>query len=435
MPRRRLLVLALLALAVGLAGCAELDEADTERLFEQEEGPVVDEAPPPPAVDGQANLTVHVVDVGQGDGIVVHLPAYTVVYDTGRWHGDSQEAVREHLRAEGADPDALVVSHPDADHAGGCELLLETFTFQAIYHPGVDKDTQTWRDCRQAMDAEEPPVSTDADLETGQTLAWSSAARVRVLHVDADVEDANAASLVLEIAYGEASLALTGDAPCEVERRIVDRGLVGDLDVVQVGHHGSSTSTCTPWLEATQPRVGVISVGATNNYGHPHEAVLDRLADHGVEVYRTDHHGTVELTTDGTRWDVRTEHEASREPSAGNESQPAAANASLVIGHVRYDAPGNDNENLTEEWVELVNEGEGAVDLGGWTLADRAEHTYRVPSGFTLAANASVQIHTGTGEDTDEHLYWGRSQAVWNNDGDRIALRDAAGRLVAEDSY
>lgn len=438
MRAHRLLVLALLAGFATLAGCVDLDAGDAERLFEQDEGPLeTEDEPPAPAVDDGTNLTIHVVDVGQGDGIVVHLPDHTAVYDTGGWHDDSETAVRDHLQAEGADPDALVVSHPDADHAGGCALLLETFTFDAIYHPGIAKDTQTWRDCEQAMREEGAPVYTDADLAIGQQLAWSTHARIEILHVDADAEDANAGSLAMQIRYGEAALALTGDATCEAEQGIVDRGIVGDLDVVQVAHHGSATSTCEPWLDATDPEVGVISVGAGNTYGHPHDEVLDRLAAHGVDVYRTDTHGTVELTTDGTSWDVRTqtgadvlEHDA--EPR--NEATPT--NTSPVqIAHVRYDAEGDDNGNLTDEWVEIANEGTDAVEIGGWTLADEANHTYTVPESFTLEANASVQVHTGSGQDDAEHLYWGRSQAVWNNDGDTATLRDAEGALVDEESY
>jgi competence protein ComEC len=427
-----------IGLLVLVAGCAQLAE-DRERLLDQGGDVVADDPVREPGEVPQpadANLTVHFVDVGQGDGVVVHLPDYTAVYDTGRWHGDSAEAVRDHLRAEDADPDALAISHPDADHAGGCDVVLQAFAIEAIYHPGLSKDTQTWRDCRQAMQAEGAPVYTDADLDLGQALAWSTHAQIRVLHVDAEARDANAGSLALSLAYGNVTLALTGDMTCEAEDRVLAADAVDDVTVTQVAHHGSATSTCQPWLEATQPEVGVIGVGADNRYGHPHDEVLDRLTAHGVTVYRTDDHGTVEVTTDGEAWDVRTEHgEAAfdHEPDA-SEEQPANATG-VAIDEVRYDPPGDDNEDLNGERVELANTGNATVDVGGWTLADDADHVYTVPANTTLAPDDNVTVHTGQGEDTRDALYWGRSQAVWNNAGDTAVLHDASGSLVDEHTW
>lgn len=262
------------------------------------------------------NLTVHVVDVGQGDGIVLHLPNHTIVYDTGRWHGDSETAVRDHLLAEEADPDALVVSHPDADHAGGCEGLLDAFEVEHLYHPGLEKDTQTWQACEAAMRAEGAPIRTGEDLEIGQALPGLEEAGLQLLHVDASrTDDPNEGSIVLEVTHGSFEMVLTGDIGCDTEDALVHRGLVGDVDVVQVAHHGSSYSTCHPWLEATDPEAGVLSVG-DNDYGHPAEDTLDRLAAHGAEVFRTDVHGTIAVTTNGTAWSI-----ASAEgPGAGGEA-------------------------------------------------------------------------------------------------------------------
>jgi competence protein ComEC len=430
-PGRCVLFL-VLAASVLLSGCASFDAEDAERLFDQGGDVVPDEPDEPPSVPepAEANLTVHVVDVGQGDGIVVHLPDHTAVYDTGRWHGDSSTAVRDHLRAEDADPSSLTISHPDADHAGGCDVVLDAFAVEAIYHPGQAKDTQTWQDCEQAMQDEGAPVRTDAELDLGDPLPWSTHADVRVWHLDATAEDANAGSLVLGLTYGNVTIALTGDATCEAEREMIEEDVVHDVDVAQIAHHGSATSTCRSWLDATEPEAGVVSVGADNTYGHPHEEVLDRLADHGVTVYRTDHHGTVAITTDGTTWDVRTQ--AGPEPT---DPEPPANATGVAIEHVRSDPPGNDNENLTEEWVAIANHGNGTVDLAGWTLGDEAGHTYTFPEDAELASAANLTVHTGEGEDSVEELYWGRSQAVWNNGGDRATLRDAAGGLVDEHAY
>lgn len=105
------------------------------------------------------------------------------------------------------------------------------------------------------------------------------------------------------------------------------------------------------------------------------------------------------------------------------------AEAELVIDEVRYDAPGNDNENLNEEWVRISNAGEGLVDMTGWGIKDEsASHRYWFPSGFVLAPGEDVTVYTGCGDDFDKDLYWCQTgSAVWNNDGDTAFLTDPNG--------
>ncbi|HVW32937.1 MAG TPA: lamin tail domain-containing protein [Acidimicrobiia bacterium] len=107
--------------------------------------------------------------------------------------------------------------------------------------------------------------------------------------------------------------------------------------------------------------------------------------------------------------------------------------AGIGFGRMQCDAPGtpDDAHNINDEWVELVNSTAAAADLGRWTVADDAANTYTVPAGFTLGAQATVRLHSGGGTDTGSDLYWGRSQHVWNNDGDTAHLRDAGGTPVA----
>ncbi|WP_424008750.1 lamin tail domain-containing protein [Haloferax denitrificans] len=99
------------------------------------------------------------------------------------------------------------------------------------------------------------------------------------------------------------------------------------------------------------------------------------------------------------------------------------------------DAPGNDNDNLNEEYVTLRNDGDATVDLSGWTVSDAAGATYTFAEGTDLAPGASLTLHTGSGTDTDEDVYWGRGGAVWNNGGDTVTIRDAAGDEVLAYTY
>ena len=109
----------------------------------------------------------------------------------------------------------------------------------------------------------------------------------------------------------------------------------------------------------------------------------------------------------------------------------------IKVGHIEYDAPGNDNENLNGEWVELVNPGPGSVIMIGWVLKDEsASHRFNFPNGFTLAAGANVKVFTGCGTNTATDLYWCKSgSAVWNNNGDTAFILDPNGNVIDSKSY
>ena len=113
-----------------------------------------------------------------------------------------------------------------------------------------------------------------------------------------------------------------------------------------------------------------------------------------------------------------------------------AGSADIGIGHIEYDAPGNDHENLNGEWVEVTNNGTVAQAMGGWVLKDEsASHRYRFPSSFTLGPGTSVRVFTGCGPDSATELHWCNGGAVWNNDGDTAFVLDPNGNIVAQKSY
>jgi micrococcal nuclease len=114
-----------------------------------------------------------------------------------------------------------------------------------------------------------------------------------------------------------------------------------------------------------------------------------------------------------------------------------ASEAALIIVDVFFDAPGDDNQNLNEEWVEIGNEGASAVDLTGWGIKDEsATHRYEFPASFTLAPGESVTVRTGCGVDFGTELFWcSVGSAVWNNSGDTVFLLDPSGNTHDSLSY
>lgn len=126
----------------------------------------------------------------------------------------------------------------------------------------------------------------------------------------------------------------------------------------------------------------------------------------------------------------------SNETATGTTTPTRTASESgLVVTEIHADAEGTENENLNDEYVVFENRGEASLDLSGWTVSDAAGHTYTFPDGATLAAGATVTLHTGSGSDSSTDRYWGRTSAVWNNGGDTVTVRYANGSVVLERSY
>lgn len=422
----------ILAATLLLAGCTApvSDPSRPEPL----DGPSPADEPPsdgtvnPPA--GTANLTVEVLDVGQGDATVLHAGEDTLLVDAGNWNQASRQAVLDHLAADGlTELDGLVLTHPDADHAGGCADVLERYPVRLVVHPGSSKDTRTWQRCEDAIDAEGTTVWTDRTLDPGDRLDVLGEVGIQLLWIDAQASDVNDGSIVLRVSTGSTDTLLTGDASCEIEETILSLGLPVEAELLKVGHHGSRSSTCDPWLDAVDPTYATISAGADNPYGHPHQAVLDRLAAHGVQTATTAEHGSIVYTTNGTAWTTLSNGTAD-EPDGPSGDPP-----SVRLAEVHASAPGDDHENPNGEWIDLASDANATVTLDGWRLTDEGGHGYAFPAGTELAPNATLRVYTGSGEDNGTALYWGRSSAVWNNAGDTARLYDGHDRLVDELSY
>ena len=382
------------------------------------------------------------VDVGQGAGIVIQFPDGVTVVDAGNRATASRDALLGYLNSQGVTTiQNLIISNPDADHAASCNEIFQGYVVRNLYHQGSQKDTDTWRECLDAAQAESGvTVHTDADLNPGDYLALSANAAARLLSINANAGSINAGSIAFRVDYGDFSFLLPGDIECAVEDQIIAGPLDLDVDVLQAGHHGSKTSTCTPWLQATTPEAVVIPVG-TNSYGHPTQEVLDRVAAAGSKLYRTDLNGTITFTSSGQGYQVSVQKSPaptpapSPTPSPSPSPTPPPSGGSLEISHIEYDPPGDDQgANLANEYVEIHNGGSASVSFSGYTLKDAAVASYSFPSSFSLAAGASVKVHTGSGTNSATDLYWGRGSAVWNNDHDTATLL-ASGSVVAEKSY
>ena len=252
------------------------------------------DAPPP------TGLRITFLDVGQGDAVLVQVPEGAVLVDQGPPEG---KAARQ-LRALGIGRLALLVlTHPQRDHVGGAEDVLEAVRVDRVLDPRLHATSPDHAAAIHAARVRRVPVET---ARAGATYRLG-ALRLRVLWPDSPGlpgQDPNERAVVLLLSYGEIDALLTADA----ESHVVEPLRPPRVEILKVAHHGSADAALPTLLRSIQPEVAVISVGAGNDYGHPAASTLAALeADVGLEVFRTDEDGRVRVESDGARLEIRTD--------------------------------------------------------------------------------------------------------------------------------
>lgn len=256
---------------------------------------------PAPLPNG-SYLQIHYIDVGQADAALIICDGETMLIDGG--NKEDSSLLYTYLKKNNITHLNYVVgTHAHEDHIGGIPGALRYATADTVFCPVTSYDSKAFRDFVKSVTEQELSISVP---QTGNTFMLG-AATVEILHCDPAGEEPNNTGIVLRISYGETSFLFTGDAEREVEEYILDSGTDVQSTVLKVGHHGSETSTSYRFLYEVQPKYAVISVGADNSYGHPHDAVTSRLRDADVEVYRTDLQGDIICTSDGKTVTFRTE--------------------------------------------------------------------------------------------------------------------------------
>jgi competence protein ComEC len=249
-----------------------------------------------------SKLTVSFLDVGQGDGTLIETPAGVQVLVDGGSYGSVDRSLSRMLPFYDRSLDVVIATHADSDHIGGLVSVLADYDVGRIIIPSRPSKSAAYTAFRRAVEEEVADGAVVQIVSRGDVIVLEDEAYLRILFPLADYvpEDSNATSLVFSLVYGETSWLLTGDSPQVIERLLARQfGAQMDIDVLQVGHHGSDTSSAATFLAATSPAFAVISAGVDNPYGHPTDEVLGRLVSIGAEVLCTCEDGTVTLTSDG----------------------------------------------------------------------------------------------------------------------------------------
>lgn len=242
----------------------------------------------PPGTQSIAeNAEVVFIDVGQGDAELIRTSdGRNILIDAGP-PGAEDDLLSDLSNRSITVLDALIISHPDADHLGGAEEVLQALEVRSVYHPGLARNTTSYRSFIAAALAEGCPIYTSGDVDAGDYLDLSVTEDFRVLSINASA-DVNDASIVIRMTAQSRSFLFTGDIGIEVENTLRSTYLEElDVDVLKVAHHGSAYSSSAAFLNAVTPLIAVIEVGQ-NTYGHPTDEALARLSAAHAVILRTD---------------------------------------------------------------------------------------------------------------------------------------------------
>ncbi|HOP75685.1 MAG TPA: ComEC/Rec2 family competence protein [Bacillota bacterium] len=247
-------------------------------------------------------LSVHFLDVGQADCILITAPnGKTMMIDAGN-NGDA-DVILDYLRSLDVDTiDVMVGTHPHEDHIGGMDAVIQAMNVDRIVMPKVSTNTKTFYDVLKAVRDKGLKVNT---AKAGMSIPLDPDLQIQILSPKRErYESLNDYSVVIRLTYRQVSFMLMGDLETLGETELLESNDQLQADILKVGHHGSSSSTSARFLKAVAPQYGVISVGAGNRYGHPNPKVLERL-EKVCQVLRTDRDGHIIIETDGENIAVR----------------------------------------------------------------------------------------------------------------------------------
>ena len=247
-------------------------------------------------------LTVAVLDVGQGDAIFIESPTGTQLLVDGGPPRKVIGKLSKLMSPLDRRIDAIVITNPDQDHIGGFTDILKKYKVDQVFEPGTANDSTTYKNLQ--LEIENKNIQNIL-AKSGMRLDIGGGAYIDILFPDRDVSDwsTNDGSIVARLTYGETSVMLTGDSTAKTEEFLL-KGVsasVVDSDILKVGHHGSRTSTTEEFVKAVSPEYALISLGSDNKYGHPHKDTLQTLAELGVKVFRTDLDGSIIMKSNGEK--------------------------------------------------------------------------------------------------------------------------------------
>ena len=278
-------------------------------------------------VESKGQLIISMLDIGQGDAVLIQTGAKNILIDTGddKYYEDGKKGkentqlLTELQKLKIDHIDTLVMTHAHADHIGKADKVIAQYGVKELVYNGIPSTSKYFINALKAAKAngtQQVKVKAGDVLDFGNGVSFEIVSPSQSL-IDEDTAaikakkkvDVNNESVVGRLTFGNFAMLFTGDAEGPVEKDIVaSYGKKLKCQVLKAGHHGSKTSSTAEFLKLVQPESVVMSLGVNNQYGHPHEALLNRLQKQGVKnIYRTDANGTITIVSDGSSYSITTE--------------------------------------------------------------------------------------------------------------------------------
>ncbi len=248
-------------------------------------------------IPDDSTLEIHFFDVGEADSTLVECDGCRMLIDGGN-PGNSR-FLYAYLEQHGIKYlDYMVCTHAHEDHVGGLAGALNYAKIGVAYAPVTEYDSRAFGSFIKYLEQQEKEITIPL---AGDSFMLGHAKVTILAPIDMTLAENNTnnSSIVLRIVYGDTSFIITGDAETAEEQTILDAGYELKSTVLRAGHHGSNTSTSEDFFKAVAPDYCVISVGKDNQYGHPHEEILQRMEESNTILYRTDLNGTIDCVSDG----------------------------------------------------------------------------------------------------------------------------------------
>src|SRR5699024_597180 len=291
------------------------------------------------------DLTVHYMDVGQGDATFFQVKdkdeTYHILYDTGDWKGNEVVPYLKDLKVDYID--VIIISHPHADHIGQLHKVLDQFDVGEVWMSSNTAQSEVYNK------AVEEIVKSDADFDEPKAgdVFDIGPLQLTILHPANVTGNLNEDSISFHAQYGDISFLFTGDASKTEEKIMLENDLPIEATVLQLGHHGSNTSSDPKFVEEVNPEIAIYSAGIDNKYGHPHEEVIDLFATKDIPLYGTDTYGNIVIKTDGKTYEVDKGKKKKQK-----QTEKEKKNAACI----------NINDASKEELMEIIHIGDVRAD-------------------------------------------------------------------------
>lgn len=324
------------------------------------------------ACHAASKLKVHFIDIGQGNATLIQYQGKNTLVDTGKY-SEYEKLTNFLFHKKVKQIHQLIVTHNDSDHMGSAASVIRDYKVATIVRSTFqdNKDTACLNQMEQAIQSQKVKIQW---VKTGSKISFGKKIKASVLSPSQMYSDSNENSVVFKLTHGQNSFLFMGDADSKIENYLNQNHKI-NVDVLQIGHHGSAYSSGILFLSKTSPQYAVISVGANNPYHHPSDIVMKRLPKFAPKIYRTDKNGNVTITSNRTKLKVNTtgsskaitgsSSKAKTTTSKPATTKPANTTTGSIIGNVNthvYHSPscGNLPYEKNRRYFSSAAEAKGA---------------------------------------------------------------------------